>query len=224
MLPRAAAARTQGQAEAAARLWRSVPPALLRRFEDGGKVVYHPAVRFLLLRRLDARGGADGPGSWDGAHTALRDAAADEDEGRTATYHDLALGRLDAAVDFLHGRFHTVPAERWCDDLSRIQRAPARRPGDRPEAARERYMRLVGTPSGDEARQAITRLLAAGWITTHPRADPYADSYEDPLGDPYAELYSYIADEFRTLRRLTRAEPDRDVFKAKATLYERKPW
>jgi hypothetical protein len=58
----------------------------------------------------------------------------------------------------------------------------------------------------------------------HPRSDPYADGYEDPLGDPYAELYAYIADEFRTLRRLTRSEADRDVFKAKAVQYERKPW
>ena len=221
VLPRAAAALSQGQAEAAPRLWRGVPTALQRQFEDQGRAVYHPVVRFLLLRQLEA-GAGDGPGSWNGAHTALADAAGDDE--RTAAYHELARDRLDAAVDWLHGRFHTVPAERWCDDLARIQRAPARRPGGRPESARARYTRLVGTPWGDEERQAVTRLLAAGWITAHPRSDPYAGDYEDPLGDPYAELYAYIADEFRTLRRLTRSETDRDVFKAEAVRYERKPW
>ncbi|SEN29299.1 hypothetical protein SAMN05216267_1003242 [Actinacidiphila rubida] len=221
VLPRAAAAVTQGQAEAATQLWRGVPPALVRQFEDDGRLVYHPVVRFLLLRQLEAVTG-DGPGTWNGAHTALADAAGDDE--RTVAYHDLAADRLDAAVDHLHARFHLMPAERWCDDLALIQRAPARRLGGRPETARIRYMRLVGTPWGDEERQAITRLLVAGWITAHPRSAPYADGYEDPLGDPYAELYAYIADEFRTLRRLTRAETDRDVFKARAEQYERKPW
>jgi hypothetical protein len=221
VLPRTAAAQSQGQAEAAAGLWRGVPTALVRQFEDAGRIVHHPVVRFLLLRQLEA-GTGDGPGTWNGAHTALADAAGDDE--RTVAYHELARDRLEAAVDWLHGRFHAVPAEQWCDDLAWIQRAPARRPGGRPESAAARYMRLVGTLWGDEERQAVTRLLAAGWITVHPRSDPYADGYEDPLGDPYAELYAYIADEFRTLRRLTRSEADRDVFKAKAVQYERKPW
>lgn len=223
VLPRAAAAHTQGHAEAADDLWHDVEPALLRRFEDEGREVFHPAVRFLLLRRLDQDGGSDGPGSWDGAHRTLRSVALDD--GRTAAYHDVARGRLDAAVDYLHGRFNAVPAEQWCDELSYIQRAPTRWLDGRPERARDRYARLVGTPSGDEARQAITRLLAAGWITSHPRTDPYAESYDDPLGDPYSELYPYIAEEFRTLRRLTRGgEQDRDVFHGKVRSYGRKPW
>lgn len=224
VLPRAAAALTQGQAEAAPALWRHVAPALRRRFEDDGQVVYQPVVRFLLLRRLDAAGAADGPGSWDGAHAALREAAL-ADDPRTAAYHALAREELGLAVDHLHARFHAVPAAQWCDDLSAVQRAPARWPGGRPEPARDRYDRLVGSPTGDEARQAIVRLLAAGWITAHPHTDPCADAYEDPFGDPYAELYYYIAEEFRTLRRLTRGgERDRDVFDRKVRQYERKPW
>jgi hypothetical protein len=221
VVPRAAAALTQGQAEAAQDLWRGVPTALVRQFEDRGQQVHHPLVRFLLLRALDAST-ADGPGSWNGAHAALARAAGDD--ARTVAYHELARGRLDTAVDYLHGRFHTVSAAQWCEDLARIQRAPSRLPGGRPQGARERYTRLVGTPWGDEERQAITRLLTACWITAHPPTDPLADAYQDPLGDPYAELYSYVADEFRTLRRLTRSESDRDVFKAKAAQYERKPW
>ncbi|WP_433889145.1 ATP-binding protein [Streptomyces sp. CA-111067] len=223
LLPRAAAALSQGQAEAAPELWRHVPPALRRRFEDDGQVVYHPAVRFLLLRRLDATAGVEGAGTWDGAHSAL--AAAAGADGALVAYHELARGRLDAAVDYLHARFHAMPATRWCDELSLIQRAPARWAGGLPEPARDRYVRLVGTPTGDEGRQAITRLLAAGWVTAHPRTDPHSGVYEDPLGDPYAELYYYIAEEFRTLRRLTRGgEADRDVFDHKVRQYERKPW
>ncbi len=222
VLPRAAAALTQSHAEVADDLWRDVQPALRRRFEDDGKVAFHPATRFLLLRRLDKADSTDGPGSWVGAHHALRSAASDD---RTGAYHALAAGQLDAAVDYLHSRFNVVPADEWCEDLSYIQRAPARWMGSRPEPARDRYARLVGTPTGDEARQAIIRLLAAGWITSHPRADRFADLFKDPLGDPDAELYFYIAEEFRVLRRLARGgEGDRDVFDGKVRSYGRKPW
>lgn len=247
VLPRAAAAQSQGQAEAAQELWRGVPTALVRQFEDSGGIAYHPVVRFLLLRLLDVST-ADGAGSWDRAHEVLAQAAAGtpdpatgaagtghdrrggsggadgEGDPVTAACHELARGRLDAVVDRLRDRFGRVPAEEWCDELARIQRAPARMPAGRAEPARERYRRLVATPEGDEARQAITRLLAACWTTVHPRSDPYRDRYQDPLGDPYAELYPYIADEFRTLRGLTRIEADRDVLKARAAQYERKPW
>ncbi|HEY5837157.1 MAG TPA: ATP-binding protein, partial [Streptomyces sp.] len=154
--------------------------------------------------------------------------AAEWNARRTAAYHDLARADPATAVDHLHAWFLAMrpgEAERWCDDLSFIQRAPGRWPGGRPEPARERYERLVGTPTGDDARQAITRLLVAGWITAHPHTDPYAEAYEDPLGDPYAELYRSIAEEFRTLRRLIRSgERDRDVFDRKVRQYGRKPW
>lgn len=220
VLPRAAAALTQGQAEAADELWRGVPSALVREFEDSGGAAYHPVVRFLLLRLLDAST-AEGAGSWDRAHEVLADAA--DDELLTA-YHQLARGRLDDAVDHLCRRLGRVPAEQWCEELDRIQRAPARMTGGRPEPARDRYRRLVDTLSGDGARQAVTRLLAAGWIAVHPPRDPLHDAYEDPLGDPYADLYSFIAEEFKALRGLTRVEADRDVFRARAAQYERKPW
>jgi hypothetical protein len=221
VLPRAAAALTPDQAEAAQRLWPN--NAMRHWYEELGPVVSHPVVRFLLLRRLDAAPETPEAGSWDGACRILRDAAPDE---RTKAYYDLARGDVDSAVGYLRERFgtDTVPADDWCADLSWLQRAPARWSGGLPEQARPRYERLVGVAAGDEVRQAITRLLVAGWITAHPRTDPCAELYEDPFGDPYAELYGDIVEDFRVLRGRARNAHDRFVFGEKAKQYERKPW
>jgi hypothetical protein len=133
-------------------------------------------------------------------------------------------------VDYLRRRFPPeVPADVWCEDLSYLQRAPARWPAGRLEPAEDRYERLAGDPPGDHTRQAVTRLLVAGLITAHPSTDPYAQLYEDPFGDPYARMYDDIADEFRNLHD-TRGigGAGRAVFAAKAKeydeLYRGKPW
>ncbi|WP_202233516.1 hypothetical protein [Actinacidiphila reveromycinica] len=236
VLPRAAAAASHVQAGAAPGLWQGVSGVQQRAFATGGEVAFHPAARYLLLRRLDADTHAQQAASWDGAHAALAAAALDdegaagEDAGRVVAYHDLARGDLAAAADYLRGRLPPAsPVETWCRDLSYLQRAPARRPAGGPEPAQERYERLVGDPPGDGARRAIVRLLAAGWITAHPGTDPYARWYEDPFGDPYAELYDDIAHEFRNLHDVRGiGGAARAVFAARAREYDElsrgKPW
>ncbi|MFE1955723.1 ATP-binding protein [Streptomyces sp. NPDC059524] len=238
VLPRAAATLTLGRAETCEPLWEN-QESVLREFvnlsADDLRTVREPEeglpalprlTRFLLLRRLDgAAGPDDDAGTWTGAHRALRRAARDRGDLRTVAYHDLALGDLPAAVDFLRERFDETGADAWCADLAWIQRAPARWAGAPPESARERYERLVGVAEGDAARRAITRLLTAGWITAHPRPEGGAPQpYADPLGDPYAELYPDIAEEFLTLRRPIGDEHDRHVLLRMAQRYERKPW
>jgi hypothetical protein len=236
VLPRAAAAASHVQAEAAPGLWAGVSGVQQRAFATHGEVAFHPAARYLLLRRLDEDRNARGAASWDGAHSALgaaaleEEGAAGESTGRTLAYHSLARGDLAAAADYLRGRFPPVtPADAWCRDLSYLQRAPARWHEGRIEPAEDRYERLVGDPPGDEARRAVVRLLAAGWITAHPGTDPYARLYEDPFGDPFAELYDDIAHEFRNLRDVRGiGAAARAVFAAKAReydeLYRGKPW
>ncbi|MCD9880139.1 hypothetical protein [Streptomyces guryensis] len=218
-LPSTAAALTPDQAEAAPGLLPSL--AARNWYEAVATDVAQPVVRFLLLRLLDAAPGDPGAGPWENACHTLRAAARDE---RTRAYYDLACEDVAGAVDYLRRRFGTVPADEWCADLSWLQRAPARWRGGLPEPARARYERLVGGAVGDEARQVITRLLVAGWITTHPRTDPCVELYEDPFGDPYAELYGDIAEDFRALRRLARDANDLFVFRERAKQYERKPW
>jgi hypothetical protein len=218
-LPSTAAALTPDQAEAAPGLL----PSLSARnwYEAVAGDVAQPVVRFLLLRLLDAAPGDRGADPWENACRILRAAAGDE---RTQAYYDLAREDVAGAVEYLRRRFGEVPAAEWCADLSWLQRAPARWWGGLPEPARARYERLVGGAVGDEARQVITRLLVAGWITAHPRTDPCAELYEDPFGDPYAELYGDIAEDFRALRRLARDANDLFVFRERAEQYERKPW
>ncbi|MCH5672709.1 hypothetical protein [Streptomyces gilvus] len=218
-LPSTAAALTPDQAEAAPGLLPSL--AARNWYEAVATDVAQPVVRLLLLRLLDAAPGEPGADPWENACRILRAAARDE---RTRAYYDLAREDVDSAVDYLWRRFGTVSAEEWCADLSWLQRAPARWRGGLPEPARARYERLVGGAVGDEARQVITRLLVAGWITAHPRTDPCAELYEDPFGDPYAELYGDIAEDFRALRRLARDANDLFVFRERAKQYERKPW
>ncbi|MEU5166950.1 ATP-binding protein [Streptomyces mutomycini] len=241
LMPRAAAGVTLGRAETCESLWEGQEP-VLREFvgycaddlrtvpePDEGLPALHRLTRFLLLRRLDGAPEEDGqedggPGSWKGAHGALRAAAVARGDRRAVAYHDLALDDLGSAVDYLRDRFDETGADEWCADLAWLQRAPYRWDGALPEAARDRYERLVGVAGGDPARRAITRLLAAGWITPHPRPDGAAQPYGDPLGDPYAELYPDIVEEFLTLRRPIGNEHDRHVLLRMAQRYERKPW
>ncbi|MFF4245497.1 ATP-binding protein [Streptomyces sp. NPDC001822] len=236
LMPRAAAGVTLGRAETCESLWEGQEP-VLREFvgycaddlrtvpePDDGLPALHRLTRFLLLRRLDGAPETGGPGSWTGAHRALRAAAVTRGDLRAVAYHDLALDDLGSAVGYLRDRFDEVGADAWCADLAWLQRAPCRWDGALPEPARDRYERLVGVAGGDAPRRAITRLLAAGWITPHPRPEGAAQPYGDPLGDPYAELYPDIVEEFLTLRRPIGDEHDRHVLLRMAQRYERKPW
>ncbi|MEU2791171.1 ATP-binding protein [Streptomyces sp. NPDC007100] len=241
-MPRAAAAVTLGQAANAAGLWRQsdAPPRLLRGLAhddrhavritvDGHRHSALPdIVRRLLLDRLAVapeEAGAAPP--WDAAHEALAGAA---EGGRAGAYHRLAGGDVAGAAAYLHDRFLEVctgdgSAQAWCEELSWIQRAPRRWEADALErtAGAEFRHRIALAPSPPD-RLMVTRLLVAGWITSHPASDPYASLWSDPLGDPAAELYPKIADALQTLSGRLSDETDHDVLWQRAAAYERKPW
>ncbi|MFH8346349.1 ATP-binding protein [Streptomyces sp. NPDC018045] len=241
-LPRAAAAVTLGQAASATDLWRQAdsPPRLLRElahddrhaeritFDGQPHSALPDLVRRLLLGRLSlAAASADGRAPWDRTHEILRDAA---ESGRVGAYHRLAGGDVQGTADYLHDRFLDVcegggSARAWCAELSWIQRAPRRWEADAAarSAGAEFQHRLARAPSPPD-RLMVTRLLVAGWITTHPASDPYAALWSDPLGDPEAELYPKIVDALQTLSGRLSDETDHDVLWQRAAAYERKPW
>ncbi|MEU7226392.1 ATP-binding protein [Streptomyces chrestomyceticus] len=241
-LPRAAAAVTLGQAASAAELWRQAdaPPRLLRGLAhddrhaeritfDGQPHSALPAmVRTLLLGRLSlATAPADAGVPWVRTHEILRDAA---ESGRAGAYHRLAAGDVQGAAAYLHERFLDVcggggSAQAWCAELSFIQRAPRRWEADTLERTpgAEFQHRLARAQSPPD-QLMVTRLLVAGWITTHPASDPCASLWSDPLGDPVAELYPKIVDALQTLSGRLGDETDHDVLWQRAAAYERKPW
>ena len=257
MLARAAAAVNLGQAGAAGELWRDAGDAVGGQFArfsgdplctmhvttgdvgaDGGQETPHPLLRFLLLRELATQDSA--ADAWDAAHTAMSlRAAARIDGGHTdeewlVAYHDLASGHLREAVDYLDARFDVLPAEEWCRELCRLRRAPVRTPdGALPHSPRRHFTDLVaflaepGRRHGPRTK-AVTRLLAACWISPEPRDEPatdhVGDPYRNPLGDPYAELYAEISEEFLVLRGMVDDGADRHVLLRKSEQYRRKPW
>ncbi|OEU92335.1 hypothetical protein AN216_24755 [Streptomyces oceani] len=257
MMRRAAVATHLGQAGAARELWQGVSEALSREFaefsgdplrtmqlaaDDGGlngvHETLHPVLRFLLLRELSMED-TDG-NAWDIAHTALNLRAAArierdaEAEPWGTAYHDLASGHLQAAATYLDGRFDQVSGAQWCLELCRLRRSPVRTPGGAlpgpPRSQFEELVRFLADPQHprDRRMKAITRLLAASWISPEPRDDPAAgqvtDPYRNPLGDPYAELYPEIREEYLTLRGMVDDEADRHVFLRRAEQYRRRPW
>jgi hypothetical protein len=257
MLARSAAAVNLGQAGAATELWREAGDAVgghFARFSgdplrtmhlstgdpltDGSDETLHPLLRFLLLRELTAQDGTSD--AWDAAHTAMSlRAAVRVDNGHPeeewlVAYHELASGHLEAAVGYLDARFDRLPAEKWCTELCRLRRAPVRTPGGAlPDSPRRHFDGLVGflSTSGrpfSRRTKAVTRLLAACWISPEPRDDPdtdrIGDPYRNPLGDPYAELYDEISEEFLVLRGLVDDGADRHVLLQKSEQYRRRPW
>lgn len=177
---------------------------------DGRVVTVLPAmVRRMLLHHLAEnrpRETDHGPGTWIGAHRALRGDAHD----RGTAYHLLAAGDVAAAARYLHDLLCRVAAgneepDVWCSALSWIQRAPL--PGAlREQDPVEEYDRRVGLLPADLPGEQlpIARLLIAGQLTLHPREDPYAQLWSDPVADPTARLRGEIVDQLNELRgRLT---------------------
>jgi hypothetical protein len=208
---------------------------------DGTHEMLHPLLRFLLLRELaGARHDGDGVEAWDAAHTALgnrvrsRIEDGHEDERWVLAYHDLASSRPESAARYLDERFGEIPAAEWCTELVRLRRAPIRTPGGAPPGPpRVLFGDLVAFLAEDGRRRsartkAVTRLLAACWLSPEPADDPatdrVGDPYRNPLGDPFAELYADIREEFLTLRGMVDDGNDRHVLLLKSEQYERKPW
>ncbi|MCF6524919.1 ATP-binding protein [Streptomyces sp. JJ36] len=208
---------------------------------DGVHETLHPLLRFLLLRELATE--PDGPGdgdAWGAAHTALSVRAASRiqeghpEEEWIIAYHDLASGHLEAAASYLDSRFGRIPAGHWCAELCRLRRAPVRTPGGglpgSPRPVFDELVAFLADPERPRSRRmkAVTRLLAASWISPEPRDDPatdhVGDPYRNPLGDPYAELYPDIREELLALRGMVDDGADRHVFLRKSEQYMRRPW
>ncbi|MFJ8793037.1 hypothetical protein [Streptomyces sp. NPDC102462] len=166
---------------------------------DGPPRTPHPFLRLLLLRSLPAP---------EQVHAALRAVAERNGDRGRAAYHALASGDLDAAAAYLDQLLDAVTDTEWCAELARLRRAPlhdvgrsAAWPG--PDA----YLvaLLEGSRHGTRSprRGAVTRLLAASWISTEPRqgraADDAGDPFHDPLGDPSARLHHLVRDDLREL-------------------------
>ncbi|MFI5718083.1 hypothetical protein [Nocardia sp. NPDC051750] len=153
--------------------------------------------RILLCELADRE--PDDPRDWNSTHQVCRDLyrrhfaegeAAAEVE---AVYHDLALGCLGDAVEYLsrpfvpgHPEFSRTAATAWLSDLDLITSAP-RRPDseETPFTQVETIVRDNGMDPADD----IAWLIAALWVSN------------DPLGDPQRTLNRTIENEIRQLAR-----------------------
>lgn len=170
---------------------------------DGPPCTPHPFLRLLLLRSLP---------SPEQIHAALRGVAERNGDRGRAAYHALASGDLDAAAAYLDQLLDAVTDTEWCAELARLRRAPLHdvgRPAAWPGPDAYLVALLDGGRHGTRSprRGAVTRLLAASWISTEPRrgraADDAGDPFHDPLGDPSARLHHLVRDELRELALLT---------------------
>ncbi|MGI5217038.1 hypothetical protein [Nocardia sp. CA-290969] len=174
------------------RLWiRTVPG-------PDPEMVLDTWLRRILLCELAARE-PDDPRDWEATHTICRDvyrrAVEDGEPGAEieAIYHDLALGSLGAAIEylerpFLPGRaeFGRTTAAGWLSDLDLITSAP-RRPD--PDGTPFAQVEAIVRDNGLEPEHELAWLIAALWVSN------------DPLGDPQRTLNRTIENEFRQLAR-----------------------
>ncbi|WP_328398036.1 hypothetical protein [Nocardia sp. NBC_00416] len=153
--------------------------------------------RILLCELADRE--PDDPRSWDGAHTICREVYRRKfTEGETAAeaealYHDLALGRLDGAIEYLsrpflpgHSEFGRTTATAWLSDLDLITSAPRRVDAERTPFAQ---VEAIVRDNGLEPEHDMAWLITALWVSN------------DPLGDPQRTLDRTIENEFRQLAR-----------------------
>ncbi|WP_280414922.1 hypothetical protein [Nocardia carnea] len=153
--------------------------------------------RILLCELADRE--PDDPRSWEGTHTICRDVYRRKfEEGEAAAeiaaiYHDLALGELGAAIEYLerpflpgHTEFGHTAATDWLSDLDLITSAPRR-----PDAEGTPFTQVetIVRDNGLEPEHEMAWLIAALWVSN------------DPLGDPQRILDRTIENEFRQLAR-----------------------
>ncbi|WP_306335683.1 hypothetical protein [Streptomyces sp. KL118A] len=173
---------------------------------DGPPSTPHPFLRLVLLRGLSAP---------ERTHAVLRGIAERSGDRGRAAYHALASGDLGAAAAYLDQHLDDVTIEEWRAELARLRRAPlydAGRPAAWPGPDAYLDALLGGSDEyrtwSNPRRRAVTRLLAASWISVEPfrvrAVDEAGNPFRDPLGDPTATLHPLIADE---LQRLARQAP-----------------
>ncbi|MFC8505643.1 hypothetical protein ACFU3J_01275 [Streptomyces sp. NPDC057411] len=173
--------------------------------------VADPLLRALLLHRLRFADG-DHPrhAAWRAVHETLHRHYERDDQGTGRPYrlhHELALGRVENAVDHLRSTFHEPDVVGWLGRLRFIASAPYPRapgatgPDPRRDAALGRHApdRL---PAGLDAEAtalhlSVRRLLHAVWLLT------------DPLALPDEDVTDKLAHELRQLsgRHLTGNSP-----------------
>ncbi len=199
---------------------------------DGRPEIPHPLLRRALWLALD-----DAP-----AVHALRRAECEErGKPRSAAYHALACGDLEAAATYLDGLFEheQVNPTDWCAELAQLRRAPlpvsvlgigvAREADSEPWRQYETLVRHLSDETVDPRLRTVTRLLAASWIAPEPPdapgTDRTGDPWREPLGDPYAGLYPEINSRLHTLAT---AHTDSVVWTStlldKAVQYREVPW
>jgi hypothetical protein len=162
------------------------------------EMVLDPWLRRILLCELAGRDPED-PRDWQRTHTLCREvyrrrvAEGDPDDEAEALYHDLALGRLGGAIEYLgrpfvpgHAEFGRATAAAWLSDLDLITGAP-RRPDD--EGTPFAQVEAIVRANGLEPEHELAWLIAALWVSN------------DPLGDPQRTLDRTIENEFRQLAR-----------------------
>ncbi|MGW6336378.1 hypothetical protein [Nocardia rhamnosiphila] len=155
-------------------------------------------LRRILLCELAGRDPAD-PRNWERTHTLCREvyrrrfAEGDPDDEAEALYHELALGRLGGAIEYLgrpfvpgHAEFGRATAAGWLSHLDLITGAP-RRPDD--EGTPFAQVEAIVRDNGLEPENELAWLIAALWVSN------------DPLGDPQRTLDPTIENEFRQLAR-----------------------
>lgn len=159
---------------------------------------FDPWLRRILLCELADRP-PDDPRDWTATHAICRDVYRrkyEEGDGGAeieAIYHDLALGSLGSAIEYLerpflagHTEFGRAVATAWLSDLDLITSAPRR-----PDAHGTPFAQVeaIIRDNGLEPEHELAWLITALWVSN------------DPLGDPQHSLYRTIENEIRQLAR-----------------------
>ncbi len=174
-----------------------------------GRLVPHPFLRRLLLRRLAQRDD-DAPDGWSATHRALAEHYRAAEDSIPEWYHKLALvdlsglDHLAAVATWLADGLRELSTQAWCDRLDEITAAPSRLHGTEPPVMFVTH--LVGRVRWTEPEHRTAALLmTARWL------------HRDRLSDPRHTLARVIAVQFDDLARLGR--PDSDVFFAESEKY-----
>ncbi|MCC3771622.1 hypothetical protein [Streptomyces sp. UNOC14_S4] len=127
----------------------------------------HPWLRLLLLQKLARRRGV-----WDDTHAHLQNWHRLHGHPLDVTYHALARGRLDDAVEHLALGLTELPdTDAWLYELYAVTAAPLREPVVPQWTAAVRVDGLAAdlAPGSFTTRRALTVLVTALWLAADPR-------------------------------------------------------
>ncbi|RLU87486.1 hypothetical protein CTZ27_22930 [Streptomyces griseocarneus] len=127
----------------------------------------HPWLRLLLLQELAGRRDL-----WDGTHARLQDWHRLHGHPLDVTYHALARGKLDDAVEHLALAFtERTETDAWLYELYAVTAAPLRTPVVTQWTAALRIEGLAEglAPGSFTTRRTLTVLVTALWLAADPR-------------------------------------------------------